>query len=102
MTEQLRVGKRGAVVIPVQLRRQYHIQEGARMAVEARDDGLLLTVLPVGPSEEERHRFFADLADQVAATRADPSAWKKELAERELLNGTLLDGLSGPESAVDA
>jgi len=102
VTEQLRIGKRGAVVIPVQLRRQYHMEEGSRLAVEERDGGLLLTTLPVSPSEEERRRFFAELTDQVAATRANPGAWEEEMAERAVLEGTLLDGLSGPEDAAGA
>ncbi|HEY8744887.1 MAG TPA: hypothetical protein VIU62_17495 [Chloroflexota bacterium] len=55
---------------------------------------------PVDPREDERQRFFADLTDQVAATRADPGAWNEEVAERAALEGTLLDGLFGPDHAA--
>lgn len=97
MVEQLRVGKRGAVVIPALLRRRYHMEEGARLAIEERDDGLLLRALPPVAGVEERTRFFLELTERVRATRDIPVAWDEELANRADLEGTLLDGLNEPE-----
>ena len=37
-----RVGKRGAVVIPVALRRRFGIEEGSLLIAEGREEGILL------------------------------------------------------------
>ena len=93
MAMRTRMGKRGTLVIPVTLRRRYHLEEGALVEVEEESGRLLLRAVPSTPSAEERRRFFQELAAQVAATRADTAAWAEEEAEREKLAGTLLDGL---------
>jgi hypothetical protein len=61
--------------------------------VEEGDGGVLLKALPVGPTAEERRRFFEEFTAQVKATRGNAQAWAKEEAERAALTGTLLDGL---------
>lgn len=40
-----------------------------------------------------RKCFLEGLAADFAALRADPVAWKEELEERAILEGTLMDGL---------
>ncbi|HEU0299556.1 MAG TPA: AbrB/MazE/SpoVT family DNA-binding domain-containing protein [Longimicrobium sp.] len=48
--DSLRVGKRGTVVLPAALRRQFGMEEGAMLIAEAVDDGILLrpaVVLPI-------------------------------------------------------
>ena len=40
--ESSKVGKRGTVVIPARLRRQFGIEEGTLMIAEARTEGILL------------------------------------------------------------
>lgn len=48
--ESIRVGKRGTVVLPARLRRQFGMEEGAMIIAEALEDGILLrpaVVLPV-------------------------------------------------------
>ena len=40
-----------------------------------------------------REKFFEELNSKVLAVKANPQAWKEELAERKLLEGTLSDGL---------
>ena len=42
MTEYIRVGKRGTLVIPAELRRQYGLEEGEMLAMEEHAGGLLL------------------------------------------------------------
>lgn len=91
-----RVGKRGAVVIPVAIRRRLHLEEGTIVTIDEREEGVLLKPVAAGPTAAERHRFFEQLTAQVAATRADAQAWAEEVAERAELAGTLLDGLRDP------
>jgi bifunctional DNA-binding transcriptional regulator/antitoxin component of YhaV-PrlF toxin-antitoxin module len=102
MTTRTRVGKRGTVVIPAALRRRYRMDEGAAVLIEEQAGGLFLKAVPITPSAEERRRFFAKLAEQVGATRADAAAWAEETAEREELAGTLLDGLEEHGGFLDA
>jgi hypothetical protein len=40
-----------------------------------------------------RQRFLEEVNSGYAALRADPKAWAAELAERQLLAGSLADGL---------
>ncbi len=42
MTEYVRVGKRGTVVIPAETRRNFGLSEGEMLVMEERSDGLLL------------------------------------------------------------
>ncbi len=44
-----------------------------------------------------RKIFFEGLAADYTALKADPEAWADELAERKLLEATLLDGLDPDE-----
>lgn len=56
-----RVGKRGTVVIPAELRRQFGITEGATVIAEARKEGVLIrpaTVTPVETYTPERKAEF--------------------------------------------
>ena len=54
-----KVGKRGAVVIPAQLRRQYGIAEGSLVIVEAHGGGVLIRpALPVEIYTDERKAEF--------------------------------------------
>ena len=41
-TDSLRVGKRGTIVLPAALRRQFGMEEGAMLIAEAVDEGILL------------------------------------------------------------
>lgn len=59
--ETAKVGKRGAVVIPAALRRNYGIEEGSLVIVEARLEGILLrpvATLPVEIYTPERKAEF--------------------------------------------
>ena len=46
-----RVGKRGTIVIPAKLRRQFHLEEGAYIIVEACDEGILIRPASLHPVE---------------------------------------------------
>jgi AbrB family looped-hinge helix DNA binding protein len=41
-SESIRVGKRGAIVLPAALRRQYGIEEGATIIAQPTEEGILL------------------------------------------------------------
>ena len=56
-----RVGKRGAVVVPAALRKQYGLEEGALVIAEEREDGILLrpaVAFPVEVYTRERRAEF--------------------------------------------
>lgn len=74
MAEASKVGKRGTVVIPSKLRRQYGIEEGSLIIAEEHPDGVLIRpaiALPVETYTAERKAEFL-LANAVDA---DDYAW---------------------------
>jgi AbrB family looped-hinge helix DNA binding protein len=92
-----RVGKRGTVVIPAALRKQFGIEEGSLVLAEAHEDGVLIRPAIAVPTDEYRRRFLEQVNRDYAALRQDAAAWEAELAERRVLDGTLLDGLDPDE-----
>ena len=61
MAEMSKVGKRGTVVIPANLRREFGIEEGTFVITEAREDGVLLrpaVALPVESYSDQRKAEF--------------------------------------------
>ncbi len=72
-----KVGKRGAIIVPAALRREFGIEEGSLVITEAREDGILIrpaVALPVEIYSPERKAEFLlsnalDAADYEAAVR---------------------------------
>ena len=61
MADVSKVGKRGTVVLPAALRRRFHIEEGALVIAEARDEGILIrpaVALPLEVYTPERRAEF--------------------------------------------
>ncbi len=61
MSEIMRVGKRGTVVIPAALRKRFGLEEGKEVLVEETAEGLLLRpaiTLPVEIYSKERRAAF--------------------------------------------
>lgn len=59
--ESSRVGKRGAIVVPAKLRKQFGIEEGSIVTAEARDDGILIrpaAIVPIEKYSSERKAEF--------------------------------------------
>jgi AbrB family looped-hinge helix DNA binding protein len=57
----IKVGKRGTIVIPANLRQSYGLEEGSQVIVEARPEGVLLhpvVTLPVEIYSPERKAEF--------------------------------------------
>ncbi len=50
-TEKTKIGRRGAVVIPVGLRKKYGFEEGSLVIAEARAEGVLLRPVATIPLE---------------------------------------------------
>jgi len=50
-TEKTKIGRRGAVVIPVGLRKKYGFEEGSLVIAEARAEGVLLRPVATIPIE---------------------------------------------------
>lgn len=55
-----KVGQRGTVVIPAELRRRYQLTEGSTVIAEAREDGILLRPAAVLPLETYSPRRKAE------------------------------------------
>ncbi len=61
LNETIKVGKRGTVVIPVNLRKKYGLEEGSQLIIEASSEGVLLrpvVSLPVEIYTPERKAEF--------------------------------------------
>jgi hypothetical protein len=61
------------------------------------DNKAMPEVLEALLEAERQRRFFEGINAGYEALRSDPIAWKEELAERALLDNTLLDGLDPNE-----
>lgn len=72
--EPSKVGKRGTVVIPAELRRRYGIEEGSLVVAEARDDGILIRPAVVMPVEVYTPRRKAEFLLGSAIDAADYAA----------------------------
>lgn len=75
MNEPSKVGKRGTIVIPAELRRRFGIEEGTLVIAEEHEDGILIrpaVALPLETYTAERRAEFllsnaVDAADYAAA-----------------------------------
>jgi len=79
--DSLRVGKRGAIVLPAPLRRQFGMEEGAMIIAEATAEGILLrpaVVLPVERYTDARKAEFL-LNNAIGA---DEYGWAVEEVRR--------------------
>ena len=66
-----------------------------RLKALARAEGKPMSVvLDEAVQNYEADRFFREVDAAYQRLRADPEAWKAELAERALWDATLMDGLA--------
>lgn len=66
-----RMGKRGTVVLPAELRRRFGMEEGALLMAEGREDGILLRPAAVVPVETYSPVRKAEFLLNNAVTPAD-------------------------------
>lgn len=92
----VRIGRRGTMVIPADMRRRYGLQEGTLAIVEGRPDGVLLrpaTALPVEVyTSEEKAEFLLGNAvgpedeqwarEEIRRMGLDPDAIRRGLTGR--------------------
>ena len=71
MSEKVKVGIRGQVVIPKKLRKKYNIEEGVILEIDETKDGLLL--IPFNP--------VADMKGLGKGVFGDPVKYQKKLRE---------------------
>ncbi len=76
--QSAKVGKRGAIIVPANLRKRFGIEEGSLVTAEEKDDGILIrpaVVIPIERYTPERKAEFllsnaVDEADYRSARKA--------------------------------
>ena len=79
MVETAKVGKRGAIIVPARLRKQFGIEEGALVTAEARQDGVLIRPAVVFPVEKYTPERKAEFLLSTATSEADYRRARKEV-----------------------
>jgi len=79
-----KVGKRGTIVIPANIRQEYGLEEGSQVIVEARSEGLLLRPVVTLPIEIYSHERKAEFLLNNAITQADYDQAVKEVRKMGL------------------
>lgn len=77
--ESAKVGKRGAIIVPVRLRKRFGIEEGAMVTAEEREDGILIRPAVVFPVELYTPLRKAEFLLGNATTLADYRRARKEV-----------------------
>lgn len=79
--EAAKVGKRGTVVVPAKLRRQFGIEEGSLVTAEAREDGILIRPAVVIPIEKYTPERKAEFLLSNAVNKRDYERARKEVCK---------------------
>ncbi|MHB8573996.1 MAG: AbrB/MazE/SpoVT family DNA-binding domain-containing protein [Dehalococcoidia bacterium] len=78
-----RIGRRGVIVIPADLRRELGLEEGTPILAESRDGGVLIRSAAVELlTDRERQELLEAANVAYAALRGEPEAWAAEQVER--------------------
>jgi len=77
--DAVKVGKRGTIVVPAKLRKQYGIEEGAMVTAEARDDGVLIRPAVVVPIEKYTPERKAEFLLSTSTTKKDYARARREV-----------------------
>lgn len=77
--ETARVGKRGAIIVPVRLRKRYGIEEGALVTAEPLEEGILIRPAVVLPVETYTPERKAEFLLSTAINNADYRKARKEI-----------------------
>jgi AbrB family looped-hinge helix DNA binding protein len=78
--EASKVGKRGAVIVPARLRKQFGIVEGSFVTAEARAEGILIRPAVVLPLEAYSPERKAEFLLSTAVSPSDYRRARKEVA----------------------
>jgi len=77
--ESAKVGKRGAIIVPAKLRRQFGIEEGTLITAEAKEGGILIRPAVVVPVERYTPGRKAEFLLSNATTAADYQRARQEV-----------------------
>jgi AbrB family looped-hinge helix DNA binding protein len=70
-TQSARVGKRGAIIVPANLRKRFGIEDGTIVTAEEKEDGILIRPAVVVPVERYSPERKAEFLLSTATTEAD-------------------------------
>ena len=79
LTQSAKVGKRGAIIVPANLRKRFGIEEGTMVTAEEREDGILIRPAVVIPVERYTPERKAEFLLSNAIDAEDYAAAKKEV-----------------------
>ena len=77
--EAVKVGKRGAIVVPAKLRKRYGIEEGSVVTAEARAEGVLIRPAIVVPVERYTPERKAEFLLSTATSAKDYDRARREV-----------------------
>jgi AbrB family looped-hinge helix DNA binding protein len=77
--EAVKVGKRGAIIVPAKLRKRYGLDEGSIVTAEAREEGVLIRPAVVVPVERYTPERKAEFLLSTATTAKDYQRARKEV-----------------------
>jgi len=77
--EAVKVGKRGAIVVPAKFRKRFGIEEGTMVMAEAREDGVLIRPAVVVPVERYTPERKAEFLLNTATNAQDYKRARKEV-----------------------
>jgi AbrB family looped-hinge helix DNA binding protein len=77
--QSARVGKRGAIIVPANLRKRFGIEEGSLVIAEEKDDGILIRPAVVVPVERYTPERKAEFLLSNAVDEADYRKARKEV-----------------------
>jgi AbrB family looped-hinge helix DNA binding protein len=79
-----KVGKRGAIIVPAELRRRYGIDEGVLVTAEPREDGILIRPAVVVPVERYTPERQAEFILSTATDSKDYQRARKQVRKMGL------------------
>jgi AbrB family looped-hinge helix DNA binding protein len=82
--DAVKVGKRGAIIVPAKLRQRYGIEEGTLVTAEPRDDGVLIRPAVVVPVERYTPERRAEFLLSNATTQKDYQRARKAVRKLRL------------------
>ena len=77
--EAVKVGKRGAIIVPAKLRKRYGIEEGTLVTAEPREEGVLIRPAIVVPIERYSPERKAEFLLTNAVNKSDYRRARKEV-----------------------
>lgn len=79
LEKNTKIGKKGAIVIPAALRKNYGLKEGSQVVMEARPEGVLLRPVVTLPVEIYTKELKAEFLLNNTATAKDYAEATKEV-----------------------